>query len=74
MGNTFCRIGGLNCSVNFTGFEWGLLPENSVVVDVGGGIGTITMDIASKHQHLRYVVEDLPGVIEGGRTVSILEP
>ncbi|KAJ3553407.1 hypothetical protein NM688_g3631 [Phlebia brevispora] len=44
------------------GFEWSVLPPGSVIVDVGGGMGTVTMDLANRHQHLRYVVEDLPEV------------
>lgn len=43
-----------------------------MVVDVGGGIGTVTMDLAAQHKHLRYVIEDLPAVIEQTRTVSVI--
>ncbi|KAK0473419.1 S-adenosyl-L-methionine-dependent methyltransferase [Armillaria novae-zelandiae] len=28
------------------GFEWGLLPKNSLVVDVGGGVGMATLPVA----------------------------
>lgn len=55
----------------FAGFEWARLPEKSVVIDVGGGIGTVTMDLAVQHGHLRYVVQDLPLVISQARQVSV---
>ncbi|KAF9494774.1 O-methyltransferase [Pleurotus eryngii] len=46
------------------GFKWGELPESSVVVDVGGGLGHTTMNIAKEHKHLKFVVQDRPLVIE----------
>ncbi|KAJ3553408.1 hypothetical protein NM688_g3629 [Phlebia brevispora] len=49
------------------GFDWAGLPENQLVVDVGGGIGTVSMDIAEKHKHLRYMIQDLPATVEEGR-------
>lgn len=45
------------------GFEWDKLPEGSLVVDVAGGIGNLTMALAGTHKHLRYVVQDRPAVI-----------
>jgi tRNA G46 methylase TrmB len=43
-------------------------PEDSVVVDVGGSTGTLTMQIANKFPHLHYVVQDLSQVIENETT------
>ena len=54
------------------GFEWAQLPAKSVIVDVGGGIGTVTMDLAVQHGRLRYVVQDLPGVIAQAEQVSTM--
>lgn len=53
-----------------TGFEWASLPEGSIVVDVAGGIGNLTMALAGVHKHLRYVVQDRPAVIEAAQQVS----
>ncbi|KAH9894797.1 S-adenosyl-L-methionine-dependent methyltransferase [Cubamyces lactineus] len=47
-----------------TAFPWKDLPENSVVIDVGGGIGSSSMVLAKAYPHLRFVVEDREHVIE----------
>lgn len=39
-------------------FPWDGLPKDAVVVDVGGGIGSVTFRIAAAHPHLRYIVQD----------------
>ncbi|KAF7362921.1 hypothetical protein MVEN_00643100 [Mycena venus] len=43
----------------FTGFDWGQLPPNGTLVDVGGGIGYTSLTIAKKYPHLRVVNQDL---------------
>ena len=48
------------------GFEWASLPAGSLVVDVGGGVGNLTMALAKAHKHLRYVVQDRPPVVKEG--------
>ncbi|KAF8218100.1 hypothetical protein K438DRAFT_2006988 [Mycena galopus ATCC 62051] len=57
------------------GFDWGALPRGSVVVDVGGGIGSTSMllasayaevDIADGSGGLRFVIQDRPVVVEMG--------
>lgn len=48
------------------GFEWQALPEGSLVVDVGGGVGNLTMALAKVHGHLRYIVQDRPAVAKEG--------
>ncbi|GJE88172.1 hypothetical protein PsYK624_042550 [Phanerochaete sordida] len=67
------------------GFAWGALPAGARVVDVGGGVGNLTMALAREHPHLRYVVQDrhavaqeaeqlwqarMPGFVENG-TVTL---
>jgi hypothetical protein len=52
------------------GFEWSLLKKGDVVVDVGGGIGSITCILAKKYPELRYVVQDLPATVADGVEVS----
>ncbi|KAI0087132.1 S-adenosyl-L-methionine-dependent methyltransferase [Irpex rosettiformis] len=47
-----------------TRFDWKSLPEDSVVVDVAGGVGTQTLTLAKEFSHLKYVVQDRASVIE----------
>ncbi|KAI0741806.1 hypothetical protein C8Q80DRAFT_159135 [Daedaleopsis nitida] len=44
-------------------FNWKDLPQGSVLVDVGGGIGVTAIAVANAHPHMRVVVEDLPQVV-----------
>ncbi|KAJ7348099.1 O-methyltransferase [Mycena albidolilacea] len=56
------------------GFDWASLPRGSVVVDVGGGIGSTSMLLASAYAEvdadgsggLRFVIQDRPVVVEMG--------
>ncbi|KAI0081312.1 O-methyltransferase [Panus rudis PR-1116 ss-1] len=60
-----------------TRFGWASLPEGSLVVDVGGGVGTASLALAKVHKHLRYIVQDHPKVIEHGLQIhreSKVEP
>ncbi|KAI0695021.1 O-methyltransferase [Cytidiella melzeri] len=45
------------------GFEWKALPKDSVVVDVGGGVGSQSMLLAKTFDHLKFIVQDRPFVI-----------
>jgi tRNA G46 methylase TrmB len=47
---------------NFAGYGWEHLPEGSLVVDVGGGIGVQSLTLAKHNPHLRFVVQDLESV------------
>ncbi|KAF9458941.1 S-adenosyl-L-methionine-dependent methyltransferase [Collybia nuda] len=47
-----------------TGFPWESLGENATVCDVGGGIGTMTMQLAKAHSNLLLKLQDLPERIE----------
>ncbi|KAJ7769225.1 hypothetical protein DFH07DRAFT_1007117 [Mycena maculata] len=55
-----------------TGFDWASLPRGSTVVDVGGGIGSTSMLLASTFADaeegpgLRFVIQDRPVVVEMG--------
>ncbi|KAH9925876.1 S-adenosyl-L-methionine-dependent methyltransferase [Epithele typhae] len=40
------------------GFSWDELPEGAVLVDVGGGIGAQSIQVAEAHPHVRVLVED----------------
>ncbi|KAF5387586.1 hypothetical protein D9757_006612 [Collybiopsis confluens] len=47
-------------------FPWESLVANSIVVDVGGGIGTQTLALYRAFPSLRFVVQDLPGPVRHG--------
>ncbi|KAF8510927.1 O-methyltransferase [Hysterangium stoloniferum] len=47
------------------GFPWAELPKKSVVVDVGGGEGALTLTLYNAYPDLRYVVQDRSSVIPG---------
>lgn len=44
-------------------FDWASLPNEALVVDVGGGVGASTLPLARSFPRLRYVVQDRPAVI-----------
>ncbi|TFK50530.1 hypothetical protein OE88DRAFT_1645564 [Heliocybe sulcata] len=47
-------------------FPWDTLPEGSLVVDVGGGIGSTSLLLAKKYQDLNFMVQDRVGVVKMG--------
>jgi hypothetical protein len=58
---------GLENSYVLTGFDWASLGK-ATVVDVGGSHGLVSIDIAKAFPDLHFIVQDLPKVIEDGRT------
>ncbi|KAG7098238.1 hypothetical protein E1B28_000202 [Marasmius oreades] len=44
-------------------YPWAKLPPGSIVDDLGGGDGSITMELYKAHPHLQYILQDLPQVI-----------
>ncbi|KAI0041973.1 S-adenosyl-L-methionine-dependent methyltransferase [Auriscalpium vulgare] len=50
-------------SIFINGYDWKALKEGSVVVDVGGSLGGLTLVLAKQFPHLKYVVQDLAPVI-----------
>lgn len=50
-------------------YDWDSLPEDSLVVDVGGGVGTSALSLAANFSKVKIVVQDLSGVIEDGKKV-----
>ncbi|KAI0320587.1 O-methyltransferase [Amylostereum chailletii] len=45
------------------GFDWSTLPAGSCIVDVGGGVGSTTLEILHYLPSLKAVVQDRPAVI-----------
>jgi len=45
------------------GYDWGHLPEGSLVVDVGGGVGALSLTLAKYHPQLRFVIQDRESVV-----------
>ncbi|KAJ7161036.1 O-methyltransferase [Mycena filopes] len=48
------------------GFNWSSLPDGTLIVDVGGGIGSISLDIAKGNPQLRFVIQDKAAVAQEG--------
>lgn len=48
-----------------TYFDWSNLPPDSTVVDIGGSQGHVSVHLAQKFPHLKFIVQDMPQVIEG---------
>ncbi|KAM6503651.1 S-adenosyl-L-methionine-dependent methyltransferase [Amanita muscaria] len=46
-------------------FDWKSLPENALVVDVGGGFGAASMTIAREFPKFKFVVQDISPVEQG---------
>ena len=51
-------------------FDWAKLPTGSVVVDVGGGVGTACLSLAERYPDLKLVVQDLSGIINNAHEVG----
>jgi hypothetical protein len=47
-------------------YDWNSLEKGSLVVDVGGGIGSTTIHLAKAFPDLRYIVQDRPAVVSEG--------
>ncbi|KAF8585273.1 O-methyltransferase [Ramaria rubella] len=48
------------------GFPWESLPKESLIVDVGGGVGLLSLKIAQSHPHFRMIIQDRPMVMSLG--------
>ncbi|KAF8622414.1 hypothetical protein AX15_007060 [Amanita polypyramis BW_CC] len=55
--------------VTLTAYDWQSLPENSLVVDVGGGIGSVSLVLARAFNNLNIIIQDLPQVIDDGAKI-----
>ncbi|KAL8849901.1 MAG: hypothetical protein Q9221_005167 [Calogaya cf. arnoldii] len=56
------------------GYDWAAIDHpGAVVVDVGGGHGSISQALARSTKNIQFVVQDLPGTIEQAKKESPLE-
>lgn len=51
------------------GFDWDALPSGSLIVDVGGGIGSQSLIVAESHPHLNFIVQDQTAMMKGATAV-----
>ncbi|KAJ7456930.1 S-adenosyl-L-methionine-dependent methyltransferase, partial [Mycena latifolia] len=49
------------------GFNWRELPQNVLIVDVGGGIGSTSLEIAWANPHLPFLIQDKAAVVLEGK-------
>jgi len=54
----------LTTSSHIAGLDWASLPARSTIVDVGGEIGSMSMQLAKALGHLKFVVQDRAPVID----------
>ena len=64
----------LTRNIELEGYSWGKLPEGSLVVDVGGGVGAQTLTLATHHSHLRFLIQDREPVIRDAIEVCVFNP
>ncbi|KAJ7513135.1 S-adenosyl-L-methionine-dependent methyltransferase [Mycena galericulata] len=48
------------------GFDWKTYSEGSIVVDVGGGVGSQSLTVAKQYPKLSFIVQDRAPVIQKG--------
>jgi O-methyltransferase domain len=53
------------------GYDWKSLKQDSLVVDVGGGVGSSVLELKGAFPHLRFVVQDRPKVVDDGVKVHL---
>jgi len=56
------------------GYAWDNLPEGSLVVDVGGGVGWQALILATHFPQLRFVIQDRESVVRDAVEVRGLDP
>lgn len=48
----------------YPAYDWKSVPERGVIVDVGCGLGHVSLDIASVRPDLRFILEDRAVVLQ----------
>lgn len=54
---------------SLTGFDWSSVPSGGILVDVGGGLGHISMEVAKIRPDIHVVLEDRPPVVDRAKIV-----
>ncbi|KAH7091604.1 putative O-methyltransferase [Paraphoma chrysanthemicola] len=49
-------------------FEWSALPENAVIVDLGGSTGDLAFTLSATHPDFKIIVQELPEVVAQATT------
>ena len=55
-----------------TGYGWEKLPPGSLVIDVGGGVGSQSLTPARRHPNLHFIVQDREAVIGDANEVPVM--
>jgi len=53
-----------------SGFPWGSIAKGAKVVDVGGGIGSVSLTVARQFPELKFIIQDVPSMIGQGEKVN----
>ena len=61
-------------NIELAGYAWENLPEGSLVVDVGGGVGAQSLTLATKFPQLHFVVQDREPVVRDAVEVRDYSP
>lgn len=56
----------------YLGFDWHGLPAGSTIVDVGAGVGTVSLALAKALPKVNIVVQDRPFVVEQAQDVRTI--
>jgi methylase of polypeptide subunit release factors len=59
--------------MELAGYAWDNLPEGSLVVDVGGGVGWQVLILATHFPQLRFVIQDREPVVRDAVEVRGLD-
>lgn len=64
----FSRGGGFDLKYLEQNYPWKSIDQpGAVVVDLGGGVGTVSRRLAAFTENIRFVVQDLPGPVKMGQ-------
>ncbi|KAI0922947.1 hypothetical protein AcV5_009806 [Taiwanofungus camphoratus] len=61
-------VGRIHCTPLYEDFPWESLGS-ATVVDVGGGVGGMSIDLCKRYSNLAFVVQDRAHVIEEAKTI-----
>ena len=57
----------------FVVYDWDKVPEDTVICDVGGNNGHVTLNLMKQFPKIKVVVQDLPTVIPQAEEAGITE-